>query len=98
MFVATLCCAKNRRRESLSNITFKKTRRSTRSNYYYYDGSTNVWMPRVKNKSFGWAANRNQPQHRIKFLVTITHQFAQKDKQINKNLGKNDLIRVSKIE
>ena len=27
--------------------------------------STNVWMPRVKNKSFGWAANRNQPQHRL---------------------------------
>ena len=50
--------------------------------YYYYDddddddddddGSTNVWMPRVKNKSFGWVANRNQPQHRLKFMVTIT--------------------------
>ena len=40
--------------------------------YYYYYGSTNVWMPRVKNKSFGWAANRNQPQHRLKFVVTIT--------------------------
>ena len=40
-------------------------------NYYYY-GSTNVWMPRVKNKSFGWAANRNHPQHRLKFVVTIT--------------------------
>ena len=26
-------------------------------NYY---GSTNDWMPRVKNKSFGRAANRNQ--------------------------------------
>ena len=23
-------------------------------------------MPRVKNKSFGLAANRNQPQHRLK--------------------------------
>ena len=34
--------------------------------------STNVWMPRVKIKSFGWAANRNQPQHRLKFVVTIT--------------------------
>ena len=37
-----------------------------------YYGSTNVWMPRVKNKSFGWAANRNQQQHRLKFAVTIT--------------------------
>ena len=35
-------------------------------------GSTNVWTPRVKLKSFGWAANRNQPQHRLKFVVTIT--------------------------
>ena len=31
--------------------------------YYDYDydydyGNTNVWMPRVKNKSFGRAANR----------------------------------------
>ena len=34
--------------------------------HYYYYGSTNVWMPRVKNKSFGRAANRNQPQHRRK--------------------------------
>ena len=40
-------------------------------NYYFY-GSTNIWVPRVKNKSFGWAANRNQPQHRLKFVVTIT--------------------------
>ena len=40
--------------------------------YYYYYGSSKVWMPRVKNKSFGWAANRNQPQHRLKFVVTIT--------------------------
>ena len=24
----------------------------------------------VKIKSFGWAANRNQPQHRLKFVVT----------------------------
>ena len=39
--------------------------------YYYYDG-TNVWMLRVKNKSYGWAANRKQTQHRLKFLVTIT--------------------------
>ena len=38
----------------------------------YYYGNTNVWMPRVKSKSFGWAANRNQPQHRLKFLVPIT--------------------------
>ena len=35
-------------------------------------GSTNVWMPRVKNKNFGWAANRNQPQYRLKFVETIT--------------------------
>ena len=34
--------------------------------HYYYYGSTNVWMPRVKNKSFGRAANRNQQQHRLK--------------------------------
>ena len=40
--------------------------------YYYYYGSTNVWMPSVKNKSFDWAANRNQPQHPLKFVVTIT--------------------------
>ena len=40
--------------------------------YYHYYGSTNVWMPRVKIKSPGWAANRNQPQHRLKFVVTIT--------------------------
>ena len=40
--------------------------------YYYYYDSTNVWMPRVKNKSFGWAANRNQSRHQLKFLVTIT--------------------------
>ena len=26
-------------------------------------GSTNVWMPRLKSKSFGWVANHNQPQH-----------------------------------
>ena len=58
--------------------------------YYYYYGSTNVWVPRVKNKSFGWAANRNQPQHRLKFVVTITHKFAQKEKP-----GNNDLIKVS---
>ena len=45
----------------------------TISVYYYYNGCTNVWMSRVKNKSFGWAANRNQPQHRLKFIVTITH-------------------------
>ena len=37
----------------------------------YYYGRTNVWMPRVKTKSFGWAANRNQPQHRLKFVVKI---------------------------
>ena len=37
------------------------------SNYYY--GRTNVRMPRVKIKSFGWAANRNQPQHRLKFVI-----------------------------
>ena len=43
---------------------------SLASELYY--GSTNVWIPRVKNKSFGWAANRNQPQHRLKFVVTIT--------------------------
>ena len=40
--------------------------------YDYYYISTKIWMPRVKNKSFGWAANRNQPQHRLKFMVTIT--------------------------
>ena len=34
--------------------------------HYYYYGSTNVWMSRVKNKSFGRAANRNQQQHRLK--------------------------------
>ena len=39
---------------------------------YYYCDSTNVWMPRVKHKSFGWVANLNQPQHRLKFVVTIT--------------------------
>ena len=39
---------------------------------YYYYGSTNVWMPRVKIKSPGWAANRNQLQHRLKFVVAIT--------------------------
>ena len=38
----------------------------------YYYGSTNVRMLRVKIKSLGWAANRNQPQHRLKFVVTIT--------------------------
>ena len=27
--------------------------------------------PEYKNKSFGWAGNRNQPQHRLKFVVTI---------------------------
>ena len=26
-------------------------------------------MPRVKIKNFGWAANRNQPQHRLKFVI-----------------------------
>ena len=53
-------------------------------------------MPRVKNKSFGWAANLNQPQHRLKFMVTITQEFAQKiNKEINLKKGKNDLIRVS---
>ena len=41
--------------------------------YYYYYGSANVWMPTVKNESFGCAANRNKPQHRLKFMVTITH-------------------------
>ena len=39
--------------------------------YYYYYGSTNVWMPRVKNKSFGWSANRKQPQHWLKFVIII---------------------------
>ena len=43
---------------------------SLASELYY--GSTNVWIPRVKNKSFGWVANCNQPQHRLKFVVTIT--------------------------
>ena len=28
-------------------------------------------MPRVKIKSFGWAASRNQLQHRLKFVVKI---------------------------
>ena len=60
--------------------------------YCYYNGSTNVWMPRVKTKSFGWAENRNQQQYRLKFVVTITQQFAQKRK---KKLGKNDMIKVS---
>ena len=49
-------------------------------------------MPRVKTKSFGWAENRNQQQYRLKFVVTITQQFAQK---IKKKLGKNDMIKVS---
>ena len=35
-------------------------------------------MPRVKSKSFGWAANRNLPRHQLKFVVTITQQFVQK--------------------
>ena len=34
--------------------------------HYYYYGSTNVWMSRVKNKSFGRPAIRNQQQHRLK--------------------------------
>ena len=38
----------------------------------YYYGSTNVRMLTVKIKSLGSAANRNQPQHRLKFVVTIT--------------------------
>ena len=33
--------------------------------------------PEYKNKSFGWAGNRNQPQHRLKFVVTIIQQFVQ---------------------
>ena len=63
-----------------------------------------------KNKSFGWVANRNQPQHWLKFLVTITEQFAQKKKKKKKKKRidrsikkkkkkkkkvKNDLIEVS---
>ena len=32
---------------------------------------TSGW-PEEKNKSFGWEANRNQPQHRLKFVVPIT--------------------------
>ena len=36
---------------------------------YYYYGRTKVWMPRVKIKSLGWAANRNQPQHRLKCVI-----------------------------
>ena len=32
---------------------------------------TSAW-PEEKNKSFGWEANRNQPQHRLKFVVPIT--------------------------
>ena len=42
-------------------------------------------MPRVKNKSFGWAANRNQLQYRLKFVVTITQYFAQKKQTKPKN-------------
>ena len=48
-------------------------------------------MPRVKTKSFAWGENRNQPQYRLKFVGTITQQFAQKKKK----KGKNDLIEVS---
>ena len=43
-------------------------------------GSTDAWMPRVKNKKFSWAANRNQPQYRLRFVETITQQFTQKKK------------------
>ena len=43
--------------------------------YYYYYGRTNVWMPRVKTKSSGWAANCNQPQHRLKFVVKICKKY-----------------------
>ena len=45
---------------------------------FFYYGSTNVCMPRVNTKSLGWTENRNQPQYRLKFVVTITQQFAQK--------------------
>ena len=56
-----------------------------------YYGSTKVWIPRVKIKSFGWAANHNQPQHQLKFVVTITQYY----NLHKKTLGKNDLIKVS---
>ena len=32
---------------------------------------TSGW-PEEKNKSFGWEANRDQPQHPLKFVVPIT--------------------------
>ena len=41
----------------------------------YHYGRTNVWMPRVKIKSFGWAANRNQPQHRLKFVIKYIYIY-----------------------
>ena len=48
--------------------------------YYCYYGSTNVWMARVKSKSFGWA----------KICSNNCTIICAK-----KNLGKNDLIKVS---
>ena len=38
-------------------------------NFVLFCCRTNVWMPRVKIKNFGWAANCNQPQHRLKFVI-----------------------------
>ena len=49
--------------------------------------------PEQKSKALpSWAANRNQPQHRLKFVVTITQWIAPKKKNQTNKQKKNLVI------